>query len=371
MQPRSLVSALFVAAFTLGACGQAELVQTVRTRSVDSPQVTRARMPDDGLWLDRGQLQGLPTSGPEWTELVKVASASAAKPNLSDQDDPTNTITLAKALVYARTKKARYRDEVIEACTAAMGTEDGGNTLALGRNLAGFVLAADLVDLPDDLDERFKEWLRGAVRKRLDGRTVVSTHEDRPNNWGTHAGGARIAAALYLRDAEDLERAATVFRGWLGDRDAYAGFKYRALDWQAAPKRPVGVNPAGATLGEHSVDGVLPDDQRRGGGFAWPPPKENYVYEALQGALLQAMLLERAGYEPWEWSDRALLRAYEWLHREAHLPAVGDDCWQIHVVNRVYGTDFPTQVTTRAGKNVGFTEWTYTRRKADRKAKPK
>jgi hypothetical protein len=139
-------------------------------------------MPDDGLWLDRGQLQGLPTSGPEWTELVKVASASAAKPNLSDQDDPTNTITLAKALVYARTKKARYRDEVIEACTAAMGTEDGGNTLALGRNLAGFVLAADLVDLPDDLDERFKEWLRGAVRKRLDGRTVVSTHEDRPNN---------------------------------------------------------------------------------------------------------------------------------------------------------------------------------------------
>lgn len=62
------------------------------------------------------------------------------------------------------------------------------------------------------------------------GRTVVSTHEDRPNHWGTHAGGARIAVALYLHDAEDLERAGTVFRGWLGDRDAYAGFKYRALD---------------------------------------------------------------------------------------------------------------------------------------------
>lgn len=124
-------------------------------------------------------------------------------------------------------------------------------------------------------------------------------------------------------------------------------------------------------LGEHSVDDVLPDDQRRGGGFSWPPPKENYVHEALQGALLQAMLLERAGYEPWEWSDRALLRAYEWLHREAHFPAVGDDCWKIHVENRVYGADFPTQVTTRAGKNVGFTEWTYTRRKADWKAKPK
>ena len=43
-------------------------------------------------------------------------------------------------------------------------------------------------------------------------------------------------------------------------------------------------------------DGVLPDDQRRSGGFVWPPTKENYVWEALQGAIAQAVILHRAGF---------------------------------------------------------------------------
>ena len=63
-----------------------------------------------------------------------------------------------------------------------------------------------------------------------------------------------------------------------------------------------------ATHRGHSIDGVLPDDQRRGGPFEWPPPRENYVYEALQGATVQAALLSRAGYDAWDWGDQALLR---------------------------------------------------------------
>ena len=31
--------------------------------------------------------------------------------------------------------------------------------------------------------------------------TLVSTHENRPNNWGTHAGAARAAVARYLGDS--------------------------------------------------------------------------------------------------------------------------------------------------------------------------
>jgi len=58
----------------------------------------------------------------------------------------------------------------------------------------------------------------------------------------------------------------------------------------------------------HRIDGVLPDDQRRGGSFGWPAPRENYVWEALQGALAQAVILHRAGYDVWNWEDRALLR---------------------------------------------------------------
>ena len=77
-----------------------------------------------------------------------------------------------------------------------------------------------------------------------------------------------------------MKRCAKVFKGWLGDRDMYADFKYKDCSWQAYPFRPVGINQKGATKSGHFIDGVLPDDQRRSGPFHWPPTKENYVYTA-------------------------------------------------------------------------------------------
>lgn len=291
--------------------------------------------------------------------MLAAASEPTDAPNLSDQDDPTNVRVMAKALVFVRTGQARYRAEVVASCMSAIGTESDGETLALGRELAAYVIAADLVGLPQEEDRRFRKWIRIALTENLKGRTLVSTHEDRPNNWGTHAGASRIAVAAYLGDRVELDRAAAVFRGWLGERASYAAFSYRDLSWQADPDRPVGINPRGAAREGHSIDGVLPDDQRRGGTFSWPPPRENYVYEALQGALAQAVMLRRAGYDAWEWGDRALLRAFRWLHEQASFPAEGDDGWQPHVVNRAYGVDFPAAVPCRPGKNVGWTDWTH------------
>jgi hypothetical protein len=121
----------------------------------------------------------------------------------------------------------------------------------------------------------------------------------------------------------------------------------------------VGINPAGCSRDGLSLDGVLPDDQRRGGSFTTSPPKENYVWEALQGLLAQAVVLHRAGYPVFQWQDRALLRAVRWLHQVADYPAEGDDTWQPHIVNHYYGTSFPAPVPARAGKNVGWTDWTH------------
>jgi hypothetical protein len=260
--------------------------------------------------------------------------------------------------VYARTGEEVYRQEVIAACLAAIDTELGGRTLALGRNLVGFVCAADLVDLPDEVDVPFRDWLERCRSEVLDGKTLITTHEERPNNWGTHAGACRAAIAAYLSDRADLDRCALVFRGWLGDRSAYAGFQFGALDWQADPARPVGINPRGARRDGYSIDGVLPDDQRRSGGFLWPPPKENYVWEALQGALVQAAILARAGYDAFEWSDQALLRAVTWLYTTCDFPASGDDTWLPHLVNAFYASDFPALVPCDSGKNMGWTDWT-------------
>ncbi|MFQ5859109.1 MAG: alginate lyase family protein [Anaerolineae bacterium] len=242
-----------------------------------------------------------------------------------------------------------------------IGTEDGGDPLATWRRLGTYVIAADLVGLPGAQDQTFRDWLRTMQTKKLapGDRSVADTHEIRPNNWGTHAGASRAAVAMYLGDDEELARTADVFKGYLGDRSSYAGFRYGDLSWQCDPNNPVGINPKGCAKEGHSIDGVLPDDQRRGGGFRWPPPEENYVWGGLQGVLMQAVILDRAGYDVWTWEDQALKRAVEWLHNEANFPAEGDDTWQPHIINYYYGTNFPAPVPSRPGKNMGWTDWTH------------
>jgi len=313
-----------------------------------------------GIWISAAELADLPMSGSAWTELKSVADQYWGVPNISDRADHVDVYTMAKALVFARTGIESYRTEVIEACMQAVGTEVGGRSLALACNLGAFVIAADLVGLPPEEDAIFRDWLRGLLTEEMsDGRSLTSCHEDRSNNWGTHAGGSRAALAAYLRDDEELDRIAQVFKGWLGDRNSYAGFKYGDLYWQADPNRPVGINPAGAAIQGNNVDGVLPDDQRRGGDFSWPPPKENYVYEALQGALQQAVILDRAGYDVWNWEDKALLRAFQWLYNVADYPAEGDDTWQPYIINYYYNISLPTVSPSRPGKDVGWTCWTH------------
>ncbi|HEY3189569.1 MAG TPA: hypothetical protein VGJ70_18925, partial [Solirubrobacteraceae bacterium] len=258
-----------------------------------------------------------------------------------------------------------YGEKARAGIAAAIGTEAGGRTLALGRNLPPYVIAADLIGLGSwdgALDARFHAWLAGVRTEVLSGDTLISTHDLRPNNWGTMAGAARIAADAYLGDTADLQRAATVFRGWLGDRGAYAGFKFGDLSFQADASRPVGINPAGAVKDGVSIDGALPDDMRRGCSFTPTPCFTDYAWEGLQGAVVQAELLWRRGYDAWGWSDRALLRAARYLQGlDAQFGgwwAKSDDTWQPWLLNRAYGTSLPTQAA-RSGKLMGFTDWTH------------
>jgi hypothetical protein len=315
-----------------------------------------------GLWLTREELTQLPTNGPAWENLLTAANHRLGRPDLSDQNDLNNIYVLARALVYARTGEARYRQEVIDALMQAMGTEDGGNTLSLARNLVAYVIAADLVNLPADPeeDQLFRDWLRHTLTEILDGSSLQSTHEQRPNNWGTHAGASRAAVALYLGDTAELARTAQVFKGWLGDRSAYNGFIYGNLSWQADRDNPVGINPPGAEKEGQSIDGALPEEMRRGGRFRWPPRKTNYPWGALQGALVQAQLLYRAGYPVWEWEEQALLRATQFLY-DIGWAAQGDDEWQIWLVNDAYNTNFPAALPAQPGKNMGWTDWTHSR----------
>jgi hypothetical protein len=346
------------------------VLPATREATVPPPTVTPALTPTSpwpeakepyiGIWISREELDQLPLSGSAWEQLKVAADRELGAPDLSDINYPHNVHILAKALVYARTGEENYRREVIEHLMAAIGTEDDGTTLGLSRNLVAYVIAADLVNLPEDRenDRTFREWLQQTMTEDLQGLTLRSTQEQRPNNWGTHAGASRAAAALYLDDAAELERSAMVFRGWLGNREAYSEFSYGELHWQADPDSPVGINPKGATKEGHSIDGALPEEMRRGGKFRWPPRRTNYPWGALQGALVQAEILSRAGYPAWGWECKALLRAAEFLH-DIGWEAEGDDEWQLWILNRAYGTNFPAPSPATPGKNMGWTDWTH------------
>jgi hypothetical protein len=208
----------------------------------------RSVAPCRGLWVCAEEVRDLPMEGAAWRALAKVAASPTKHPRLADQDDDTDVQVLAKALVYARTGDETLRRAVIEACMAAMGTEAGGKTLALGRNLIGYVIAADVVGLPPEQDAVFRAWLKAVRDAPLDGSSLRLTHEQRPNNWGTHAGASRLAVALYLGERAEVDRIATVFHGWLGNRAVYKRFHFREQDWQAEPGKPVAINPAGWPL---------------------------------------------------------------------------------------------------------------------------
>lgn len=332
-----------------------------QTTSTPSPSV------DTGIWIGPTDVAALPTNGPAWDNLSSAAQGSCGTVDLADQEQTHNVCIMAKALVFARTGDDAYGADVLAALRAIVAAPPyDGRALSLGRELGAYVIAADLIGLSDldpVLDEAFRSTLRTLLTTYTWGgpENLIDCHEDRPNNWGTHCGGSRAAVAAYLGDDAALARVAKVFKGWLGDRSSYAGFTYGDLSWQCDPSRPVGINPPGCTRNGLDIGGVIPDDQRRAGSFTWPPPKENYVWEALQGALLQAVILERAGYPAFTWEDRALQRAMIWLYQVADYPAEGDDTWQIHVINHYAGSALPAVTPARAGKNVGWTDWTHGR----------
>lgn len=316
-----------------------------------------------GIWLSSAEIASLPTTGDAWSQLLSAANGANCTPDLSNQDDSCNAKVMAAGLAFARLHDDKYRTLVVAAISKVVSdqSENGGRTLALGRELAAYVIAADLVDLKTfapTLDGQFRTRIAALRTETLDSKTLVSCHEGRPNNWGTMCGASRAAVSAYLGDKADLLRTATVFRGYLGDRSAYASFAYGELSWQCNASAPVGVNPPGCTKSGQSIGGVLPDDMRRGGSFKWPPAATGYPWEGLQGAVTQAEILHRAGFPAWQWSDRAVCRAVQFLYTIGWQPS-GDDMWQIPLVNARCGTTFATSGLGTPGKIAGWTFWSH------------
>jgi hypothetical protein len=330
---------------------------------------------DDGyLLMPRADLLALPTTGPAWDALRAVADSDPGRADLRDQDDRHGVMTLAIALVHARTAEPGYRERAREEIMEVIGTErrgTGNSILSLGRQLAAYVLAADFIDLDGPDDERFRAWLDDIRTEELGGhgrwRSLTATHQDSANNWGAFAGASRIAASRYLGDTDDVARAARVLAGFLGDRAAWDAFQPvdDSASWACDPGRFTPVNPPCVRDGI-DLDGAIVRDIDRGGALRWPPGDTGigYTLESLQGLILQAELLYQGGYgDAWSWSDSAIRRAARIVTASGQ---AGAESWNrsepsLHVpwlLNARYDLDLPTE-PAGIGRAFGYTDWLY------------
>ena len=350
-----------------GAAPQgAGLASVVSLAAAEDGSATPTAPPAEGILLSHDELMALPTSGPGWKAVMaRVRSPFGGSYVLATRDE-SNKDVLAHALAGARLDDREYKQFVRDKIEHMMqAPRDVNDILGTLRHLQTYVISADLIDLETfdpELDARFRTWLAAEIRFEYSGGggggSVISTHEKKPNNFGTHAGATRIAAALYLGDMDEFRAARDVWYGWAtGDPDFLPPDRvWTETSWQCDPERPAGINPAGCSRDDHSLDGVLPEDQERCGEYSWPPCSTNYIHGATDGMTLSFWMLARQGEDPWYWGDRAALRQMRWKYRVDQPPYSGFR-WQIPVIEKAYGIDLIGNDPRATSTNVGYADW--------------
>jgi hypothetical protein len=316
-----------------------------------------------GIWTSAAELSGIPVSGPAWEAVKNGADQNFYPPVIADNNHNSNVYCLAAAIVYARTGDASYKDRVVNACERLVQNgKPGSNTLRWARNTGAFALAADLVGYRT---VSFENWLRNMAEGYQDDRpeTLLAMFKRRPNNWGTQAFGSLCAIYSYLGDTLSLPE---IRDYWIlevtGPKPP--GLDYGDLSWHVDPDKPRLINPKGAEKEELNIDGIIPDDMRRNGTFINPPPKPttSYHWEVLQGIIMAAWILERAGIPIWDVADSAIFRTgdilqVQWENEFGSWKAEGDDLWMLPFYDHAYGTNWSVGQPDRMwehGKNTGW-----------------
>lgn len=312
-----------------------------------------------GIWTSAAELANIPMSGPAWDAVLNGANQDCSHPDVANQNDNTNVYVLAAAIVYARTGEVRYKNKVINACKKLVARGDpDSSSLAWARETGAYAMAADLVEYKTPA---FAAWLRNMAEGYVDDNnlTLRETFVTRPNNWGAQAFASLCAIYRYLGDNATLTQIRNYWvQGVLGPNP---GFKYGNASWHVDPSDLRLINPKGAIKNGLNIDGVMPDDMRRGGPFQNPPGHTNYAWGFMQGQIMAARILERAGMPIWAVGDSALYRAAYCLQVQFEnlyggWAASGDDEWMLPFLDQVYGTRWTQQQkhVWEHGKNVGW-----------------
>jgi hypothetical protein len=371
-----------------------------------TPAPTGTTVQGSGIWISKEEILKLPMSGTTWNSMKSIADGTVGTANMSDQNSTHPVRTMAVALVAVRTGDSTYLNKAVTELVEAIGTENnldpdcashefGARGLAVARNLIGYAVAADVIDLrkggydPGGNGTKFQEWIVHMLNRRnCDNNgerafteTLAEIHDQTTSNGNALAGGARIAAAAYLKNKTEVDKAWITYRRYVGDASVGPNWKPNSYsgNWKSSDYPSyVGINKKGAmcsnTSSSYPADGVIPNDQGRGGNCptssGTAPGYTAYPWEGLQGIYAQAVILHRLGYkdpygnDPWRTQDSALLRAvqYQWYLQSKFGGSWYDSsraAWVKHLAYKYYNYKPLNYSHSGGGRNIDWTQWTH------------
>lgn len=318
-----------------------------------------------GVWSSPSELRTKPMTGDAWNSVKATADSlsTSANPDLDNQDDSTNVQVMAAAIVYARTGDTAYRTKVVNALQKVEQFNPKGRTLAWARETGAYAISADLVGYRTPAFEKKMLDMAETYKGSQLNKTLLEMYKQRPNNWGSQAFGSLTAIYSYLGNTARLQEVRSHYvRAVNGPMPKEASFG--SLSWQCSSSDTRWINKKGCSITCNgttvNVDGIIPDDMRRGGSCQSSPLFTGYPWEGLQGFVMAARILDRAGMSIWQEGDRAICRAASALQDGrfgSGWRATGDDEWQIPFLDNACGTNWSAGYGSSkwsAGKNVGW-----------------
>jgi pectate lyase len=333
------------------------------------------------IMFSQSEIDAAASSGTAFTQAKAIADTTIGTVNLADQDMDNASIAYLAALMYVKTGTTSYKTKVETALAQLPGAStpprdsdaETGGVLAVVRQLAGWIVAADLVGYRPSTFTNFVS----AIRTRNIGGTgnwddIRTTSRITANNWGALALASRVACSAYLADTADLDECANIFRRYTGENRAVWSSWINTNDHDESwvDSQPMaGIN--GSSAASTKAGAVVEDICR---GPSHPTVDEvalSYSWEALQGAVVVAKLLSRAGYgDCFAWGGSALLRAAQFINGKtpsfstppygAYPPRHDTLQWLPYAINRRYGVNLsPLGSATARGQMVAAAHWIF------------
>jgi hypothetical protein len=358
----------------------------------DDDTETPPRTEMEDVLYQRAEVMNRPTTGKPWELLAAMAKRNWSTPNLGDNNSQADAEAVAGALYAVRMNDSAMRDKAVNQLKAAINSRLT-RTLELGRGLAGYVIAANLIQYADPA---FVTWVHAMVTRKFGSGdrwgsfdTILATDHGFNSNWATQCRRSVICASMYLKQVgTDAQKADA--EKWLKlsvlahKRDIGVPGRYPELPplltsptgWSGDADPVVGINPPG-TKKEISgkvrnLDGVRPADWLRSKGPEgedreakyWPTNPVTYHWEGLTPQVVTAMILHQHRLCAFDEADNAIVRAMNALYGRVpndppfNNPAGGDDKLCPWVVNRFAGEDFPTVIDDMPDKaGHGWMAW--------------